>query len=92
MSDDKQPGFEQSLQQLEELVNKLETTQPSLDESIKLFKQGLELTRRCQRHLDEAQQTVETLLDPGDETSVAPLADASAETSEDDAPDDQSPS
>jgi len=87
MSDDKQPGFEQSLQQLEELVDKLETTQPSLDESIKLFKQGLELTRRCQRHLDQAQQTVETLLDPDDETSVAPVAGAGADTPEDDAPD-----
>ena len=86
MSDDQKPGFEQSLQQLEELVNKLETTQPSLDESLQLFKQGLELTQRCQGYLDEAQQTVETLLDPGDEASVAPLPDAGLDAGEQDAP------
>lgn len=72
---DKLPDFEKSLEELEGLVEKLESGDLSLDESLKQFKRGVELTRHCQGVLEDAQQTVEQLLKVDDESSAAPLDD-----------------
>lgn len=58
---EQKPDFEKALSELETLVSKLETGELSLDQSLQYFKRGVELTRRCQTVLDEAQQTVQTL-------------------------------
>ncbi len=70
---DKQPDFEQALQELESLVTRLESGEMSLDESLSEFKRGVELTRHCQTVLDKAQQSVEQLLDTDDESSAEPF-------------------
>ena len=67
------PDFEKTLAELEKLVVNLEDGDLSLDESLSGFKQGIELTRRCQAVLDNAQQTVEQLLDNEDEESLKPF-------------------
>ncbi len=66
-------GFEQALNELESLVEQLESGELSLDQSLKQFKRGVELTRRCQGILDLAQQTVEQLLENNDESSAVPF-------------------
>jgi len=66
----KEPGFEQALSDLEKLVEQLESGELSLDQSLKQFKRGVELTRHCQGILDQAQQVVEQLIDPDDESSA----------------------
>ncbi len=53
--------FEQSLADLETLVNKMEAGDLSLDESLAAFEDGVKLTRDCQKMLDEAQQKVQIL-------------------------------
>jgi exodeoxyribonuclease VII small subunit len=68
-----EPDFEATLAELEELVERLEAGQLSLDESLAGFKQGIELTRRCQSVLDRAEQTIQQLLDNQDEDSLKPL-------------------
>ena len=68
-----EPDFEETLAELEKLVESLEAGQLSLDESLAGFKQGIELTRRCQSVLDNAEQTVQQLLDIQDEDSLKPL-------------------
>ena len=70
---EKLPDFEKSLEELEQLVEKLESGDLSLDESLKQFRRGVELTRHCQGVLEKAQQTVEQLLDPADESSAVPF-------------------
>lgn len=67
------PDFEKSLEELETLVGQLESGDLSLDESLKQFKRGVELTRHCQGVLDQAQQTVEKLMDSGDESSAVTI-------------------
>ena len=62
--------FEKTLAELESLVEKLEKGDQSLDESLSGFKQGIELTKRCQSVLNNAQQTVEQLINPEDEESL----------------------
>lgn len=55
--------FEQSLNALEALVVKMEQGDLSLEESLKAFAQGIELTRECQTRLAEAEQQVTLLLE-----------------------------
>ena len=73
--DTKLPDFEKSLEELESLVQQLESGDLNLDESLKQFKRGVELTRHCQDVLNQAQQVVEKLLDPDDEDSAVPVDD-----------------
>jgi exodeoxyribonuclease VII small subunit len=56
-------NFEQSLQELETLVEKMEAGNLSLEESLKYFERGVTLTRNCQKALAEAEQKVRILLE-----------------------------
>ena len=58
----KKPDFEHSLARLEEIVRKLESANLSLDEAMKLFEEGVQLSRDCQKHLEQAEGKVEILL------------------------------
>lgn len=67
--DDKQPDFEASLEELEALVEALESGELSLADSLERFKRGVELSKHCHRMLDQAKQSVEVLARPDDESS-----------------------
>jgi exodeoxyribonuclease VII small subunit len=67
----KKPDFERSLARLEEVVRKLESPQLSLDEAMKLFEEGVALSRECQKQLEEAEGKVEILLNKADGKVVA---------------------
>jgi exodeoxyribonuclease VII small subunit len=54
--------FERSLAELEAIVEKLEQGDLSLDESLRHFERGVQLTRVCQSALKQAEQKVEILL------------------------------
>ena len=54
--------FERSLAELEAIVDKLEQGDLSLDESLRQFERGVQLTRTCQTALKQAEQKVEILL------------------------------
>ena len=54
--------FERSLTRLEEVVRKLESADLPLDEAMKLFEEGIRLSRDCQKQLEEAEGRVEILL------------------------------
>jgi exodeoxyribonuclease VII small subunit len=62
----KKPEFERSLARLEEVVRRLESPQLSLDEAMKLFEEGVALSRECQKQLEEAEGKVEILLKKAD--------------------------
>ena len=54
--------FERSLAELEAIVEKLEQGELSLDESLRHFERGVQLTRVCQSALKQAEQKVEILM------------------------------
>ena len=54
--------FERSLAELESIVDKLEQGDLSLDDSLRHFERGVQLTRACQGALKQAEQKVEILL------------------------------
>jgi exodeoxyribonuclease VII small subunit len=62
----KKPDFEKSLARLEDVVKRLESPQLALDEAMKRFEEGMELSRECQKQLEEAEGRVEILLKKAD--------------------------
>jgi len=67
------PNFEAALAELEKIVEKMESGEQSLEESLKSFQRGIELTRACQQGLKEAEQRVEKLVQKNGELATEPL-------------------
>ncbi|MDQ6977270.1 MAG: exodeoxyribonuclease VII small subunit [Ghiorsea sp.] len=59
--DKQELSFEQALQGLTSMVEKLESGQLSLEESVKAFEEGVKLTRQCEKLLDDAEQRLQVL-------------------------------
>ena len=67
--------FEDSLAELEQLVELLEQGDISLEESLKTFERGVKLTRTCQKSLQEAEQKVQILLAKNGQQTLEPFSD-----------------
>lgn len=65
--------FEQSLGELQKLVERLESGELSLEESLGAFEQGVVLTRDCQQALTQAEQKVQQLVEKNGELSAEPF-------------------
>ena len=60
-------SLEQSLATLESLVEKMESGDLTLEESLKAFEEGVRLTRTCQQALADAEQKVRILLEQNEQ-------------------------
>jgi len=76
----KKADFERSLARLEEVVRRLESPNLSLDDAMKLFEEGVALSRECQKQLEEAEGRVEILLKKADGKMVVEPFDPEAES------------
>lgn len=65
--------FEQSLDELEQLVARMEGGDMSLDDSLTSFERGIGLYRHCQQALEKADLRVRLLLDPDAPESAEPF-------------------
>jgi exodeoxyribonuclease VII small subunit len=54
--------FEKSFQQLEKIVQRLEGEELSLDDSLKLFEEGINLSRFCHHKLEQIEKKIELIL------------------------------
>jgi exodeoxyribonuclease VII small subunit len=61
VSKPKEPGFEATIAELEALVARMEAGDLPLDEALRSFERGIQLTRECQAALQTAQQRVQIL-------------------------------
>ncbi len=59
----KENTFELSLDRLENIVNKMESGDASLEKSLEWFEEGMQLIKSCQKQLIEAEQKVEELIE-----------------------------
>lgn len=59
---EKKQTFETSLKELERIVSRLEEGDLSLEDSLKLFEDGVKLSRECQERLNQAERRIEVLL------------------------------
>ncbi len=71
MSAAKTEKFETSLRKLEELVHKLEAGDLTLENSLKVFEEGMKLVKVCESRLSEAQKKIEVLMKDKDGKLVA---------------------
>lgn len=55
--------FEKAIQELEEITNKLESGELSLDESMKLYEKGVKLSDKCAKQLNDAELKIKQLSD-----------------------------
>lgn len=62
--------FEASMARLEQIVRAMERGEVALEESLKLFQEGTELVRNCQKLLDEAQLQVKKIMTATDGSPV----------------------
>ena len=75
--------FEKSLAKLEQVVEKLESGDQPLEEALKLFEEGINLTRGCQQALKEAEEKITILTQqnedwlPDSEESIGDILDGS---------------
>jgi len=53
--------FEQAIEQLEQIVHRLEDQQCGLDESLALYEEGVKLLKQCRAKLEEAEQKIKLL-------------------------------
>jgi exodeoxyribonuclease VII small subunit len=56
------PKFENCLERLEKIVDELEKGNVPLEQTLKLFEEGLDLSSSCRKELEEAEGKVEILL------------------------------
>ena len=64
--EDKQIHFEEAFKRLEIIVGNLESGDLSLEESMKLFEEGIGLTEACKTRLDDAEKKIQLLLKNSD--------------------------
>jgi len=64
--------FEESLTELEQIVEQMEQGDCSLEQSLQAFERGIKLTRICQKALQEAEQKVHILLEKDGQQTLEP--------------------
>jgi exodeoxyribonuclease VII small subunit len=74
VADDKPaaPSFEKAIAELETVVKQLESGDLPLEESLRLFERGMELSSLCRAQLDAAEQRIEILVKKGDKIVPQP--------------------
>jgi exodeoxyribonuclease VII small subunit len=76
--------FEQSLAELEQLVEKMEQGELPLEQALQQFERGIELARGCQNALQQAEQKVEILLEKNGQTDIVPFDKPGSDNNNDD--------
>lgn len=67
------PKFEECLQRLEEVVNQLERGDVPLEQALKLFEEGVQLSNSCRKELEEAEGKVQILLKQNGKLQAEPF-------------------
>ena len=71
------PDFEQALKELEQLVEAMEKGDLPLEDALKYFERGIQLTRSCQSALKDAEQKVQILIEKSGQAEIAPFEEDS---------------
>ena len=67
------PKFEDCLQRLEKIVNELERGDIALEQALKLFEEGVQLSNNCRKELEDAEGKVEILLKQNGKLQAEPF-------------------
>lgn len=75
-------GFEEHLTQLETVVERLERGDLTLDESVRLFEEGMKLSQACKDELEQAEGRIQVLVEGKGGKMLAAEMEAEEEDSE----------
>lgn len=67
------PKFEDCLQRLEKIVDELERGEIALEQALKLFEEGVQLSNSCRKELEDAEGKVEILLKQNGKLQAEPF-------------------
>ena len=67
MSKKEELNFEELMIKLEDITNRLENEKLSLDESVKLFEEGMEISKECNNKLEDAEKKITILINEHNE-------------------------
>ena len=67
MSEKEEVNFEELMTELENITAKLEMDKLSLDESVKLFEDGMKISKECNKKLEDAEKRITILLNVNEE-------------------------
>lgn len=59
MADQERPSFEEALKKLESIVEELENEEITLEDSVKLYEEGVKMSRFCTEILEKAELRIE---------------------------------
>jgi exodeoxyribonuclease VII small subunit len=59
-------SYEAAIEELEGIIEKMEKGEMTLDESVKFFQRGIELSKFCSKKLDEVERKITILLEKSD--------------------------
>ncbi len=68
---DKNQSFEERMQRLQSIVNSMEKGDVSLDDSVALYKEGMQLSKECRTQLDKARHEIRLMTENGAENFEA---------------------
>jgi exodeoxyribonuclease VII small subunit len=77
-----EPSFEEALERLETIVEELEAGSLSLDQSLARYEEGMRLSRRLTRTLDQAEKRIERLVEEGGDVTTRLLEHAPGESAQ----------
>ncbi|MDX1692312.1 MAG: exodeoxyribonuclease VII small subunit [Ketobacteraceae bacterium] len=80
---DTKPDFESALSTLESLVERMESGEMSLEDSLSAFEQGIQLTKSCQQALRDAEQRVKVLIEQNGSESLKDFGSDAADDASD---------
>ncbi len=60
--------FEKQLQELNHIIEQMEQEDVGLEQSLKLYEQGVKLTRSCQKIIEDAETKIQQLMDQNSES------------------------
>jgi len=66
-------SFETGLQQLEQIVKEMESSELPLERALELFEKGMRLSETCRKQLEEAETRIEMLIRKGDKIQAEPF-------------------
>ena len=69
-------NFNKGLSQLEEIINKMESGELSLEDSLKYFEEGVKIHRQCHTALTDAEQRISVLSDNDNYSEEKPFGDS----------------
>ena len=69
-------NFNKGLLQLEEIINKMESGELSLEDSLKYFEEGVKIHRQCHTALTDAEQRISVLSDNDNYSEEKPFGDS----------------